>query len=200
MSRALSRRWLAPLSPGQQRVLAVALLVPAMLFVLSVVVLPVYLMHRHYNAALGDAQDRLARYQRIAVQQGELKKTIDEVAAKNAKKFYLKASAPNLAAAELSDLVRAAIEGNGGRIQTIQVAPPKDDGRYRQITVSLQMAANVVSLQKILNAIETQQPYVFVDNLTLRALVYRGFRAQPGIEPDMNTQMDVSAFAQIGTN
>jgi general secretion pathway protein M len=200
MSLARSRRRLAPLSPKQRRVLAVALLVPAVLIVLSVVVLPVYFIHRHYSVALDELQDRLTRYQRVAVQQGELKKAIDELAAKNAKKFYLKASAPNLAGAELSDLVRAAIEGNGGRIQTIQVAQPKDDGRYRQITVSLQMAANVVSMQKILNAIETQQPYVFVDNLTLRALIYRGFRAQPGVEPEMNAQMDVSAFAQIGTN
>ena len=45
------------------------------------------------------------------------------------RRFFLKNTAPNLAGAELQELVRAAIENNGGRITTSQNQAPKDDGR-----------------------------------------------------------------------
>jgi hypothetical protein len=92
--------------------------------------------------------------------------------------------------------VRAAIEGNGGRISTSQNQSPRDDGRFKQIVVSVQFFATTPNLQKILNAIETQQPYLTVDNLTLRPLnAFRGFKPAPGQEPEINVQLEVSAYA-----
>ena len=44
--------------------------------------------------------------------------------------------------------------------------------------------------------IETQQPYLTVENLTLRPLnAFRGFRPAAGQEPEINVQLDVSAYA-----
>ncbi len=187
---------LARLSARRQRVLALVLLLLAVAAVLAVVLLPVLLLHRHYDDALADLSQRLATYRRVAAQAPEYSNALATMKERDARRFYLRNTAPNLAAAELQEQVRAAIEGNGGRISTSQNQSPRDDGRFKQIIVSVQFFATTPNLQKILNAIETQQPYLTVDNLTLRPLnAFRGFRPPPGKEPEINVQLDVSAFA-----
>ena len=187
---------LARLSAPRQRALALLLLFLAVAAVLAVVLLPVVLLHRHYDDALDSLSQRLATYRRVAAQAPEYRKALATMKERDARRFYLRNTAPNLAAAELQEQVRTAIEGNGGRISTSQNQSPRDDGRFKQIVVSVQFFATTPNLQKILNAIETQQPYLTVDNLTLRPLnAFRGFRPAPGQEPEINVQLDVSAFA-----
>ena len=190
-----------PLDPTQSRALAVALLFIAVFLGLSVLLAPFLLMHRHYNEAIDSAQDRLERYRRIAAQGPELQKALDALREKQGRRFFLKNSASNLAGAEMQDLVRAAVENNGGRITTIQIVAARDDGRFRQIGVNLQLFATTANLQKILYAIETQQPYMMVDNLTVRPLnAFRGFKPAPGAEPEVSVLLDVSGFAYTGTD
>jgi hypothetical protein len=117
------------------------------------------------------------------------------VRAKNGRRFFLHNTAPNLAAAELQDIVRAAIENNGGRITTIQGAQPRDDGRFRQIGINVQLFATTPNLQKILFGLETQTPYVLIDSLTVRPLnAFRGFKPAAGNEPELSVLLEVSAF------
>jgi hypothetical protein len=190
-----------PLDAKQSRALAVALLFIAVFLALAVLLAPFLLMHRHYNQAIDSAQDRLERYRRIAAQGPELQKALDALREKQGRRFFLKNTASNLAGAEMQDLVRAAVENNGGRITTIQIVATRDDGRFRQIGVNLQLFATTANLQKILYAIETQQPYMLVENLTVRPLnAFRGFKPAPGAEPEVSVLLDVSGFAYTGTD
>ena len=60
----------------------------------------------------------------------------------------------------------------------------------------MQFFATTPALAKILATLDTQVPYVVVDNLTMRPLnAFRGFKPAPGQEPELNVQMDVSAWA-----
>jgi general secretion pathway protein M len=186
----------SPLKPEHSRALALALLFVAVFLGLALLLAPFLLLHRHYNAAIDSAQERLDRYRSISAQAPGLQKTLDALREKQGRRFFLKNTASNLAGAELQDLVRAAVENNGGRITTIQITPPRDDGRFRQIGLNLQLFATTANLQKILYAIETQQPYLVVDNLTVRPLNgFRGFRPAPGAEPEMNVLLDITGFA-----
>ena len=125
-----------------------------------------------------------------------MKKSLDALRAKDGRRFFLKNTAPNLAGAELQDLVRAAIENNGGRITTIQIAQPKDEARFRQIGVNVQLFATTPNLQKILYALESQQPYALVENLTIRPLnAFRGFKPAAGNEPEVSVLLDIVGFA-----
>lgn len=184
------------LSPSRQRALAGALLVAAVVLVLLAVLGPIVLLHRHYDAAIADTSDRLRRYQRVAAQAPELRVALDAMQQRDGRRFFLRNTATNLAGAELQELVKAAIEGNGGRITTSQNTSPRDDGRFREIGVNVQFFASTPALQKILLAIETHQPYLLVENLTTRPLnAFRGFKPAPGQEPELNVQLDVGAWA-----
>ncbi len=186
---------IARLPAKQQRALAIALLVVAVVVFLAALLLPVVLLHRHYDNAIASLTDRLDTYRRVAAQAPEYRKALDVMREKDAKRFFLKNTAANLAGAELQELVRAAVEGNGGRITISQNQAAKDDGRYRQIGVNVQFFATTPNLQKILYALETQQPYLVVENLTLRPLnAFRGFRPAAGQEPEVNVQLDVVGF------
>jgi general secretion pathway protein M len=187
---------LGRLRASHSRALAIALLITAIVLALVILLLPIILLHNHYDSAIATFADRLERYRRIAAQAPEYKKALDAMKARDGRKFFLKNTAPNLAGAELQELVRGAVEGNGGRITTSQNSVPKDDGRFKQIGVNVQFFATMPNLQRILHALETQQPYVVVENITLRPLnAFRGFKPAPGQEPEVNVQLDVAAFA-----
>ena len=184
------------LPPSRQRLLAVALLVVAVVLVLSILLGPLLLLRKHYDDAIAELTDRIERYRRVAAQAPEYRKALDAMREKDGRRFFLKNTAPNLAGAELQEQVRAAIESNGGRITTSQNQGPKDDGRFRQITVTVQFFASTPALQKILYALEAQPPYLSVENMTLRPLnAFRGFRPAPGQEPEVNVQLDVAGYA-----
>ncbi len=181
---------------ARQRAVAVGLLVAAVVGLLAVVLGPVILLHRHYDEAISDASDRLQRYERIAAQAPELRTTLAAMQQRDGRRFFLKNTATNLAAAELQELVKAAIEGNGGRITTSQTTSPREDGRFREIGVNVQFFASTPNLQKILYAIESHEPYLIVENVTVRPLnAFRGFRPAPGQEPELNVQLDVGGWA-----
>jgi len=184
------------LSPLRQRALAVSLLVLATIAVLAIILGPVIALHRHYDAAIADVSDRLHRYERVAAQAPELRVALTAMQQRDARRFFLKNTATNLAGAELQELVKAAIEGNGGRITTSQNTTPREDGRFREIGVNLQFFATTPALQKILLAIESHEPYMIVENLTVRPLnAFRGFKPAAGQEPELNVQLDVGAWA-----
>lgn len=182
--------------PARQRILALGLLVAALVAVLAVGLAPILLLHRHYDTAIAGIGDRLDRYRKVAAQASELRRALDAIRERNGRRFFLRNTAANLAGAEAQEFVKGAIEANGGRITTLQSQAPKDDGRFRQIGVTVQFFATTPALAKILHAVESQQPYFVVDNLTIRPLnAFRGFKPQPGQEPELNVQMDAVAWA-----
>jgi len=187
----LSRR-----SPAQSRALALALLVAAVALVLGLVLVPVLLLHRHYDDAIELWTSRLGTYRRVAAQAPELRLALDAMRAKDGRRFFLRNTATNLAGAELQELVKGAIESGGGRITTSQSPAPREDGAFRQVVASVQFFATVPNLQRILHAIETREPYLVVENITIRPTnAFRGFKPAIGQDPEVNVQLDVTAWA-----
>ena len=184
------------LSPVQSRALAIGLALVALVALIAVIVVPIVLAHLHYNRAIADSTDRLQRYRRIAAQAPEYRKALDAMRSKDGHRFFLRNTAANLAGAELQEQVKSAIESNGGRITTSQNPPPRDDGAMKQIVANVQFFATTPALAKILYAIETQQPYLVIDNLSVRPLnAFRGFKPGAGQEPELNVQFDVIGWA-----
>jgi len=184
--------------PEKRRKAALAFFVAAIAALIAIVSFPLWLAHRHYDQALEDIDQRLVRYERLAAARPALQTKLEAVRAMGSRKYFLKASAPSLSAAEIQERVRQFVEVHGGRLISVQVAQPKEEGRFRQMTVTVQANANIGALRKILRAIETGEPYLFIDALTVRAQVPPGFKPAPGFEPEMFIQLDVTGFAITG--
>jgi general secretion pathway protein M len=192
MTPALLQR----LSPPQARALAIFVLVAAVALVLATLLAPVMMLHKHYDDAIETWTTRLSTYRRVAAQAPALRSALDAMRTKDARRFYLRNTAPNLAGAELQELVKSTIEQAGGRITTSQSPAPREDGSFRQIVANVQFFATTPNLQRILHALETKEPLLVVDNITIRPTnAFRGFKPAVGQEPEVNVQLDVSAWA-----
>ena len=189
---------LATMNPDQKRRLALGLLVAAVGVLVVAIAIPVWMTNRHYGGALDESLGRLERYQRIAAMRPTVARDIEVMRSHDPRKFFLRSGAAALSAAEAQEAVRAIVEANGGRLITMQAPNTRIDGRYRQVTVNVQLTSNVLALRKILNAIETRTPFLFIDNLMVRSQVPSNFKPGPGAEPEMFVQFDVSGYSLEG--
>ena len=190
---------LEPMNPTQSRRLAVLLLFVAIALAVAIVAVPTWIAHRHYDKALAESSDKLVRYQRMASTRPLLARQLEALRGKDTQRYFLRSGAGALSAAQAQEALRGIIEQNGGKLITMQAPVIRDDGRYRQITANVQMTASAMALRRILHAIESNVPFLFVDNLMVRTQVQSNFRPAPGAEPEMFVSLDVTGFAQVGS-
>ena len=188
-------------SPAQSRALALLLLLVAVSAAVAAVALPTWLLQQRYDSYLEDYTDRLKRYRRVAALRPAIENEVRAVEARAGRQYYLKGASPASSAAELQQLVTEIIETNKGRITGSQALPPKEDGKTAgpaKATISVQMNASIIPLLGILHTLETTQPYLFVDQLSVRANQGRAYRPVVGVEPEYVVQFRVSGFALAG--
>jgi hypothetical protein len=183
----------------KRRKAALGLAAGAAVLVLVVVALPLWFAHQHYDDALEDIDKRLVRYERLAASRGQLEQKLEGVRALGSRKYFLKASAASLSAAEVQDRVRQFIEGAGGRVISVQMGTARDEGKFKQVPVTVQANANILVTRRILHGLETNEPYLFVDSLVVRTQVPPGHKPAPGFEPEMFIQFDVSGYSVPGS-
>ena len=197
-SEAMTPAFLARLTPAQSRALALGAARRGGRRSCSRSLLaPVLLLHRHYDDAIETWTTRLATYRRVAAQAPALRNALDVMRTKDARRFFLKNTAPNLAGAELQELVKSAIEQATAAASRRARARRRATTRgFRQIVANVQFFATTPNLQRILHALETKEPLLVVDNITIRPTnAFRGFKPAAGQEPEVNVQLDVSAWA-----
>ncbi len=187
------------MNPGQSRRAAIGLLFAAAIAILAVIVVPFYMLNRYYDNALADYSGKLDRFRRIAGSRTAATQQRAAIRAVEPRKGFRRSGAPALSAAEAQEALRTIIEANGGKLITMQAPVAKEEGRYRQLTVNVQLSGTIFALRKILHAIETNQPALYVENLQLRSRVPDNFRPNPGNEPDVYMQMDVTGYSISGT-
>jgi general secretion pathway protein M len=190
-----------PLSYFEKRLLAILLLIAVLAGLAFAVAIPYRSMQRSYDEAIETRLDLLARYNRIAAIHDDVKRMITDVKSKDAKKFYLKSSAPALAAADIQQIVQTLVEVGGLQLDSMQIAPPKNEDGYRKNSLNLRLRGKLGGLQNMLYSLETTQPYLFVDNLSIQATVRQSafgpYVPTPGVEPEVISQFDLSGYALV---
>jgi general secretion pathway protein M len=188
-----------PNDPKRSRQLAVTLLVVAVLGVLTVLALPTWYLYKRYDRVLAERRDQVERFSRIASTRAEVARQLEAMRGKDTRKYFLRSGAAALSAAEAQEYVRGMVESAGGRLVTMQALPAKEEGRYRQVSAQVQLAANIQSLRRILHAIETHVPMLFIENLTVKTQVPGNFKPAPGAEPEMFVTFDMHGYSLMGT-
>jgi general secretion pathway protein M len=186
------------LTPKQSKAAALALLAMVLVLVIGAIALPLWLLNQRYDVAVEDAATRLERYSRIVGMRDGLQKKAAEVVVLEATHHFLKSASPALAAAELQEQAKIILDGNGGKLTSIQILPHKDDGAYRQVSVTLQLAAPLSAVKAMLYALESARPYLFINNFSMRAPPNPLGRTEFATEPDCVVQFDLTGFALKG--
>lgn len=185
------------LTPKQSKALAIGLLLLLIGLAVSAVAIPNRIFHRHYDEAIEDYTERLIRYRRFAEQAPTIAEEIQKIEAINPKKFYIKTNNPALAASEIQESLQQLVESRKGKLVSVQILPPKDEGKYRKISISIQANVSTLALQQILHGIESREPHLFIDTMSIRAGQGRLYRPAPGVEPEFGLQMTLHGYAMI---
>jgi hypothetical protein len=188
----------AILPQSRERRLAVALLAAAVVAVIALFAFPTWYFYHRYDRELSDRQEKVDRFRRIAGTRPEIARQLEAMREKDTRKFFLRSGAAALSVAEAQEVIRGIVESSGGRLITMQALPSKEEGRYRQVSAQVQLAANIFALRKILHAIETHVPYLFIESLMVKTQVPGNFRPGPGAEPEMFVTFDVHGYSLTG--
>ncbi len=190
---------LGALTPRQSKMLAGSILAALVLLILTIVVGPISWLYYHYDQAIDKQADLLARYSRLGATTADLARQLEALKAKNPREFFLKSTVPAMAASEVQEMVKTAVEGNGGKVISLQIPAHKDDGNFRKVTVNIQMSATVTATQKIFYALETQKPYFLLDNVSIHSNALRIPRDANPLGPEIEhiVQFDVFGYAVL---
>jgi len=187
------------MTPLQSRIAALLLLFLVIAMSVAAIAVPWWLLHKRYDDALEDAVSKIERYSRIAGMREGLQQMAVEIKALEGRNHFLKSASPALAASELQEYVTRILEEHGGKLSSIQILSHKDEGEYRQVGVSLQLNAPIGAVKAILYALESARPYLFVDNLSIRAQSVGMPRGGEVADPELFVQFDVSGYALRST-
>jgi len=185
------------LSKNQNRGLAIGLLILFLTIGVLLLFIPVNMVHRHYDQSLDSMVDYLGRYRHIVATHGEVQLALDHVKEQKGRQHFLRNTGAALAASEIQATVKNTIGANGGKLVSMQVVPFKDDGGYRRVTVNIQFISDMSALRKILYAVETVQPYLLLDNISIRSQANTSSKGTPVTEPELQAQLDVSGYALV---
>jgi general secretion pathway protein M len=183
------------------RALALALLGLLLLAGYAFVVAPVIAAYRDTGQAIQEAGELLQRYRALAGERLQLSEQLAELEERAAQAGgYLEGSTDALAAVELQDRVRRIIEHAGGQLQSTQILPASAidaTAAVRRAALRIQLAIAIKGLQSVLYELESGQPYLFVNELTVRQRRTRRRTNVPEEEPVLDVTFEVFGYVRV---
>jgi Tfp pilus assembly protein PilO len=140
-------------------------------------------------------REQIRRYRAIAAERPGLETRREEqLQAEAALRAYLPPGTVGVAGAMLQRIVKSAAEKAGATLQSTQVKPVKQDATFRRIEVRAQMSGTVEQLRAVLQALEGNQPLIFVDGLELRSRSQARGRRDAGEDRTLEIRLDAYAL------
>ena len=173
-----------------RRGLAIGLALLLLAIVGALTVVPVWRMSTDYDERIAEVQRQLQRFAIQAGQQDRLRADLRRLQASGAGgRYYLNGTTAALAAADLQRVVKRVVTANKGNLTSTQVVPT-DDGEVRRVVLRVRMRGDINAVQRAFHALETGQPYLFLDNVKVRP--WGGNRGRRRAAVQNATQLDVN--------
>jgi general secretion pathway protein M len=190
------------LQPGSllSRTLAVVLLGIALLGAYRLIIAPLVIAYRDGQSRIEQAKELLQRYEALAEQRSLLADRLAEQQERAASAAgYLTGPSDALAAAELQDRVKSVVEGAGGELRSTQILPAEEleaDLDFRRTTLRVQFVVTIEGLEETLYELETGQPYLIIDDVTVRQERARRRRNQPRDQPRLDVSLELFGYVR----
>lgn len=177
------------------RVAAIAFTVFIVAATAQSVILPIFDRYVSNQNAVADARFHLSRYARAETDRDALQAQLSALQRRSSGQdgIYLTGKTEALAAADLQDRVRAVIRAHLGELRSIQAIANRSDGVFKTVNVRVQMTANTETLYRVLYDLETETPYVFLDNLSIRS----SEGTAGNVDPMLHVQFNVFGYLPL---
>lgn len=153
------------------RLLALVLLLLLIGLFAGTVVGPIWSLNAGYAERIDELTGQLRRFSGMAAQEARLRAHLNRLRTPGAGgSYYLAGSTASLAAAELQRLVKGAAAANQGVVLSTQVVPTPAAIGIERVVLRVQMRGDTDTMHRTFHALETGQPYLFLDNVRMRVL------------------------------
>jgi general secretion pathway protein M len=157
------------LDSKRQKQLAVGILAGLIIAFALVTVAPVWMANASRQAALNEASERLQRYQQIAARDRELLPQYRTLLQKQRSAGnHLRSETSAVAGAELQRLVKTITGSNEAQILSTQLLPVSEEQGFLRVALKVRLRGNLEAILQSLYDIETDDVYMFVDDVALR--------------------------------
>lgn len=154
--------------PALQRLAALTLLLLLPVLVWLAVVEPLLALRQAQRDEIETLGDAIRRYQALAAEGPALGAQLASLQARaDAHSGFLRAATPVLAASEVQARVRLFVEDGGGLVRSVQSLPPAEVEGLERIALRYDLSLPQETLAEVLYQIETSEPYLFVETLSL---------------------------------
>ena len=188
------------LNKTQQRWLAVTILMLCVGVILSVIALPVWLANKSYRETITDMENRLEHMRRAAAISTSLRPQYEQLSSwQKTNTHYLKSNSPELAAAELQRLVKRIAVANGTEITSTQILASERNGESSRVVLKVRMRGELESIVKLFHALETGKPYLFLDNILIKASSGQRRRKNVSAQINLDVDLELTGYMQSPT-
>ncbi|BAO43426.1 type II secretion system protein GspM [Thiolapillus brandeum] len=141
-----------------------------LVLVLALIIYPWWAKMQFYTRAVDQAADHIQRYQRLLDSAPGQRNSLRNLRQQLRKeKYFIAATNPELAAAELQKRVKTIVTGAQGKLVSTQKVDVQDEGPVREIKIKVRMKGDVEALSRVLHELESQLPIVNIDNVSIRS-------------------------------
>ena len=177
------------LSRPVRQMAAIGLLLAALAVVASVTILPVAARIGELREQIEGERIALGRFAALAVLQDKVAEMQRAGRAAGESGAYLKGESDSLRAASLQTFLSELAGANSVRLSSTRALPPRDTDDLRLVGTRVQFIADIEQLREMLYAIESTQPFLFVE-----ALQTRPVSAQAQRDPEYGGLLDTRSF------
>lgn len=179
----------------QRRLLALAILLLALALVFSITVLPVLLANQHYRDTIAGLEGRLQQLQRAAAIGDSLQPQYEQLKRwKTSDAQYLKSNSAALAAAELQSLVKRIIVSKNAEVVSTQILTTRQEEGFDRVALKVRIRGELENIIQAFYVIETGEPFVFMDNVSVRASRGRRIRGQAPTLQTLDIDMELIGY------
>jgi general secretion pathway protein M len=186
--------------PGFRRAAFVVGNCAVVLMIAAFVVMPVQGFFAERRAQIADQRMLLARFAAIAAQQPRIQAAAQEADAQVEQGEFLVGTNEGVIVADLQTRLKTMAEAAGTRLRSVQSLPPKTREEVRYVGARLDVYGPLAAIQRTLYAVESAQPYLFVDAAAVRAAPSVNPAAlanSTAQEPVIDAQLDVFAPVHV---
>ncbi|MDH4108018.1 MAG: type II secretion system protein GspM [Gammaproteobacteria bacterium] len=184
------------LDEKQRRMLALGILGFIVAAILSVTVLPLWLVNSGYQARIDQLQERLQRFGAIAAQDPELRRRFADLQrAQSSRGHFLAGDSEATAAAELQRIIKEISSANGTQLLSTQILPAADEDGMLRIGLRVRISGAMPGLMESVYDLESNEVFLFLENFSMRQATGRRIRATVPLE-GFEANFDLIAYMQ----
>jgi general secretion pathway protein M len=158
------------LTKRQRQLLALAILALVIAIMVTLTVVPLWAANRHYHNTIDGLDGRLEILQRTTTAGNGLRSQHEQLKQSLASnRHYLKSASEALAAADLQGIIKHITGTKGMEVLSTQILPATEESNFTRVALKVRMRGKLGNLLKMFHSLETGQPYLFLDHVSIRS-------------------------------